>query len=73
MKKLTTKQRQIIKAANTSKGRFFGLETKNGEVFNAQFRGETPQFLTVFDRNYGETYRVKKTNLAHFKLGSTEL
>ncbi len=45
-----------------SRGRFFGLTTKN-EVLNAQFLRETPKFITVRDRNRNEIRRFAKTSL----------
>ena len=37
-----SKVNRIVKAMNVSRGRFFGLTTKQGETLNAQFVNETP-------------------------------
>jgi hypothetical protein len=73
MKQPTRKQKGIVNAMAESAGRFFGLETVKGEVFNAQFRGESPNYVTVYDRNDGADYKLAKTSLAHFRLGDTQL
>ena len=46
-----------------SRGRFFGLYTKNGHVINAQFRHESPNYVTVYDRNNHVERRVAKNNI----------
>ena len=63
-----TKQNKIMKAIRTSKGRFFGLYTKAGESLNAQFVSESPSYVTVYDRNAGNTRKFAKTSLNGLRL-----
>jgi hypothetical protein len=46
-----------------SKGRFFGLYLKNGDILNAQYRNSTNSYLTVYDRNAKATRKVRKTSV----------
>jgi hypothetical protein len=62
--KLNRKQSSALKAIRGTKGRFFGLETTQGEVVNAQFLGETNNYITIFDRNARFNRRLAKTSLA---------
>lgn len=52
----------ILNTIRNSKGRFFGLQTKN-ETLNAQFRGETPSFVKVWDRNANRLRKFNKNSL----------
>ena len=65
-----TKQKNIVKAILGTKGRFFGLYTKNGESVNAQFVSESPSYVTVYDRNRSVNRKFAKTSLTGFRLGS---
>ncbi len=62
--KLNRKQSSALKAIRETKGRFFGLHTTQGEVVNAQFLGETSNYITIFDRNARFNRRLAKTSLA---------
>jgi hypothetical protein len=62
--KLNRKQMSALKAIRATKGRFFGLKTVQGEVYNAQFLGETNNYITIFDRNNRSNRRLAKTSLA---------
>ena len=62
--KLNRKQTSALKAIRATKGRFFGLKTVQGEIFNAQFLGETSNYITIFDRNNRLNRRLAKTSLA---------
>ena len=53
-----------LKTIRATKGRFFGLYTTQGETLNAQFLGETNNYITVFDRNNRLNRRLAKTSLA---------
>ena len=68
-----TKQNNIVKAIMSSKGRFFGLYTKAGEALNAQFVSESPQYVTVYDRNSKDKRKLAKSSLYGFKLGSQKI
>jgi len=62
--KLNRKQMSALKTIRATKGRFFGLYTTQGETLNAQFLGETNNYITVFDRNNRLNRRLAKTSLA---------
>jgi hypothetical protein len=51
---------RVMKAIRNSKGRFFGLYTKQGESLNAQLQSETDQTIVVYDRNFNRTRRFSK-------------
>lgn len=51
-----------------SRGRFFGLYTKQGSVFNAQFVDETPCYITFWDRNGGRYRKVAKSSIDRVNL-----
>ena len=54
---------KLLKAIRNSKGRFFGLYTKQGEVLNAQFQRETEDYVNVYDRNEKRSRKFAKTSL----------
>ena len=64
MKKLNKMQISALNAIRNSKGRFFGLHTKQGETINAQFRGETDAYVKVYDRNNYRTRLIAKSSIA---------
>jgi hypothetical protein len=68
-----TKQNKIMKAIRNSKGRFFGLYTKSGEALNAQFVAESPQYVTVFDRNAKTKRKFAKTSLNGLRLQGSKI
>ena len=59
-----------ISLIRKSKGRFFGLTTKDGRTFNAQLRKETPYFVKVWDRNHNKLVTVAKKNLGRVSLSN---
>jgi hypothetical protein len=67
------KVNNIVKAMTSSRGRFFGLTTKQGETLNAQFVTETPKYVVVRDRNAQETRKLAKTSLKSLSMGSTKI
>lgn len=64
MNKLTRSQVTLVNKVRNTKGRFFGLHTTQGNVFNAQFLGETNNYITIYDRNGGFNRRLAKTSLS---------
>jgi hypothetical protein len=64
---------KIVNAMRNSKGRFFSLETKRGQVFNAQFSYETPSTVVIYDRNNFLHRRLNKSSLARFGMGQVQL
>jgi len=68
MKQVTKKQRSAVTAIRNSKGRFFGLYTKQGSVHNAQLVNETDNYITVYDRNLGERVKLAKTSIEAVKI-----
>lgn len=67
------KQNKIMTAIRNSKGRFFGLYTKSGEALNAQFVAESPQYVTVYDRNAKAKRKLAKTSLSGLKLREVKI
>jgi len=67
------KTNRIVKAINASRGRFFGLTTRQGETLNAQFVRETPQYVVVRDRNAQQTRKFAKTSLKKLSMGATQI
>ena len=64
MRKLTQRQINALNMIRRSKGRFFGLVKTDGEILNAQFRGESDQYIRVNDRNNGLGNRkIAKTSI----------
>lgn len=53
----------IENTLKSTRGRFFTLSTKQGERFNAQARGMTAKYVTVFDRNKNRIRRLAKTSV----------
>jgi hypothetical protein len=68
-----SKINRIVKAMSVSRGRFFGLTTKQGETLNAQFVNETPRYVVVRDRNAQETRKFAKTSLKSLSMGSVKI
>lgn len=64
-------QTKLVNKIKQSKGQFFGLYTKNGEVINAQFVGETPCYIRVYDRNQFLHRKIAKSNIRGVKVGAT--
>lgn len=60
----------MLNAIRNSKGRFFGLYTKQGESLNAQLQSETDQTIVVYDRNFNRTRRFSKTSIAGVRSAS---
>ncbi len=56
-----------------SGGRFFGLRTKDGSSYNAQFVNETPSYVVIHDRNAGKKRKFAKTSLTGLKMGSVSI
>lgn len=54
---------QIMGAIRQSKGRFFGLYTKQGESINARFVNETPSYVSIYDRNNGSERKLAKSSV----------
>jgi hypothetical protein len=58
-----TTHNQIMGAIRQSKGRFFGLYTKQGESINARFVNETPSYVSIYDRNNNYERRLAKSSV----------
>jgi hypothetical protein len=67
------KTNRIVKAINASRGRFFGLTTRQGETLNAQFVRETPQYVVVRDRNSRQVRKFAKSSLQKLSMGATQI
>lgn len=59
----TKQQNNVIDEIRNSKGRFFGLYTNNRPAINAQFQGETPSYITVYDRNARVKRKLAKSSV----------
>jgi hypothetical protein len=66
-------ENQIVSAMQNSKGRFFSLETKTGEIYNAQFSYDTPKTVVIYDRNRFLHRRLNKSSLTRFKMGQVQV
>jgi hypothetical protein len=53
----------------STRGRFFTLSTKQGERFNAQTRGMTAKYITVFDRNSNRVRKLAKSSVTNVSCG----
>ena len=67
------KTNRIVKAISASRGRFFGLTTRQGETLNAQFVRETPQYVVVRDRNSRQVRKFAKSSLQKLSMGATNI
>lgn len=54
----------IMNAVRGTKGRFFGLYTKQGESLNAQYLGESDSYINVYDRNNRRKRKIAKASLS---------
>lgn len=45
------------------RGRFFGIETAQGEKINAQLVSVTPSYVNVWDRNSDRVRRLAKSSI----------
>lgn len=59
---------RVMGAIRSSKGRFFGLYTSQGESLNAQLMAETDKYVKVYDRNSGETRKFAKSSLCGVRI-----
>lgn len=62
---------KIINTIRNSRGRFFGLYTKQGEALNAQYVDESPSYITVYDRNQGDYRKFSKKSLSGLNFQGT--
>jgi hypothetical protein len=69
MNKVTQKQRSSLKSIRNSKGRFFGLYTRQGKTYNAQFVNETDSYITIRDRNANRKVKLAKTSIESVTIG----
>ena len=67
------KVNRIVNTMKKSGGRFFGLRTKQGASYNAQFVNETPSYVTIHDRNAGVKRKFAKSSLKGLKMGTVSI
>ena len=60
--------KRVMKAIRSSKGRFFGMYTSQGESVNAQLMGETDNYVKGYDRNAGVNRKLAKTSICGVRL-----
>lgn len=65
MKTTSKTNSDVFTRIENSKGRFFGLYLKNGDVLNAQYRGSTNSYLTIYDRNTKMVRKIRKTSVGN--------
>ena len=70
MSKTTKSNVSVLNAIRQSKGRFFGIYTKQGEAINARFYDETPSYMVIYDRNSDNYRRIAKTSLVGVRISS---
>ena len=58
-----------MRAIRNTKGRFFGLYTTQGQSLNVQLRGETDNYLHVYDRNAAVDRKFAKTSICGMRVG----
>jgi hypothetical protein len=58
-----------IDVIEKSRGRFFGLKTKQGNVLNARYVSSSDKYLTVFDRNEQEEIKLAKKSVKSVSYG----
>ena len=54
---------KMLNAIRETKGRFFGIYTKQGEVINAQYTNESSNYIQIYDRNQKARRRLAKASL----------
>ncbi len=59
----TNTQVKMFNAIRESKGRFFGLYTKQGDCFSAQFSSESPSYITLYDRKRRASRKIAKSSV----------
>jgi len=60
---MNTSINKIVSAMRSSRGRFLGLKTTQGNSVNGRFVSETPCYVRVFDRNLGKNLTIAKSSL----------
>lgn len=60
---------KLDKVLSKTQGRFFGLQTKNGEVINAKAVSVTPHYVTIHDNNAKVDRKFNKTSLSAITVG----
>jgi hypothetical protein len=68
MSNTNTADDKVLSAIRGSKGRFFGIYTKQGEVINSQLSSESKAYMVVYDRNNDQYRRLAKTSLVGVRI-----
>ena len=63
---------ETVSALRGSRGRYFGLDTIQGETINARFVGETNCYMTVYDRNADQFRSFSKKSISKVRLSKRE-
>ena len=63
---------ETVSALRGSRGRYFGLDTIQGETINARFVGETNCYMTIYDRNASELRSLSKKSIAKVRISKKE-
>lgn len=71
--KTRTNQDKIVSVMRSSRGRYFGLTTTQGNQVNARFINETPHYVRVYDRNNECQRTIAKSSLAGIRYDRTAI
>lgn len=63
---------EVLCSIRNSKGRYFGLDTFQGETLNARFINETPFYIRVYDRNACKIRSFSKFSILRVRLNKKE-
>ena len=63
---------ETVSALRGSRGRYFGLDTIQGETINARFVGETNCYMTVYDRNADQFRSFSKKSISKVRISKKE-
>ena len=63
---------ETVSALRSSRGRYFGLDTVQGETINARFVGETNCYMTVYDRNADQFRSFSKKSISKVRISKKE-
>jgi hypothetical protein len=59
-----TKMKLMTETLNSTKGRFFGITTTQGDKVNAQLRGISNCYVTIYDRSSKTERKINKNSVA---------
>ncbi len=57
------KRKKVNTIKEIVKGRIVGIERTNGSKYNGQITNETNHYITVYDRNKQQDFKMQKSNV----------